>query len=159
MLTQDRLKELLNYDPLTGIFSWRVSPNGYVPAGAEAGSVANNGYVRIGWGKKYIVAHRAAWLMFYGELPPERIDHINRNKSDNRISNLRLLSHAENLQNAKLRRDNTSGVKGVHSERGRWRASISVDNKTINLGSFRTLDDAAAARAAAELVYHPFRAE
>ena len=158
MLTQERLKELLDYDPESGVFVWKTSPNGFVHVGSRAGSRMNRGYIRIRLDKKFYLAHRLVWLWEYGKYPQGTIDHIDRDKLNNRARNLRECTHAENLQNANVRRDNTTGHKGIVKDRNRWRVSISVDGRRINIGTFKTLSLATAAREAAEIQYHPYRA-
>lgn len=110
-------------------------------------------------GKRWY-AHRIAWMLHYGTEPSGYIDHINRDRSDNRISNLRLCTHSENMCNGPRRSNNTSGVKGVSKESHRyyrakpWRAFISVGRKRINIGRFATKDEAAAAVTNARHRYH-----
>lgn len=158
ILTQSALKEILHYDPGTGVFTWRVSL-GTAKAGSVAGSFARHGYVQIGVAGRNHLAHRLAWLYEFGEFPPNDLDHINRVRSDNRICNLRPATNAENNQNCSMRRDNTSGHVGVYwyKRDKKWRAKIQINRKTIPLGRFTNLEGAIAARKAAELKYHTFK--
>ena len=151
MLTQDRVRELLDYNADTGEFIWRVS-RGKAREGSVAGNVNNNGYMRIKIYRKEHLAHRLAWLWSFGYFPEHQIDHINRDRADNRIENLREVSRSCNLRNSKLSVDNTSGVKGVSWDKidKRWRAHIKINGKTICLGLHETLIDAACHRLAAE---------
>ena len=146
-LTQERLKELLQYDPDTGIFTWRVSPRANVEAGRKAGTTCARGYVIISLKRRLYRAHRLAWLYVYGVWPEKEIDHINRCPSDNRITNLRPADRFLNTQNVGLRRDNASGHRGVGFQKGigKWRARIQVNKQKITLGCFADKKDAIAA--------------
>lgn len=109
-------------------------------------------------GKLYC-AHRVAWLLHIGDWPEEHIDHINGDKADNRFDNLRLVTHSENMRNQRIRSDNSSGVVGVSWDKhhDKWVAFINVDLKQTRIGSYSNLEDAVAARKAAEVAhcYHP----
>ena len=143
LVTQARLKELLSYDPDTGIFARRKTAGGAV-VGSIAGFLHPDGYrlIRVD-GDKY-AAHRLAWLYVYGEYPKQEIDHINLQKDDNRIANLRLATRAENVRNCGLRRDNTTGFKGVafHKASGRYVASANCNGRQFHLGYFDTAEEA-----------------
>lgn len=155
LLTQDKLKSLLSYDPNTGIFTWLIDRGGKARVGAQAGSLTKKGYLNISIHKKLYRAHRLAWLYVYGSWPAQEIDHINRNKSDNRIDNLRDASRRLNNINKNLPRNNTSGIKGVgwHEKKQKWRARIFVFRKQINLGWYSTKESAVTARMRAEERY------
>ena len=134
-ITQQQLKELLHYNEQTGIFTWVNSAARRVKKGDEAGYIMPIGYVLInitisGKARGYY-AHRLAWLYIYGEMPKNQIDHINHDKADNRLVNLREATYAENHKNHTKRVDNTSGVTGVgfHKRDNRWRAYIQVNGK------------------------------
>jgi len=150
-LTKERLDELLHYDPDTGEFRWRVSRPG-VKADSVAGYLKPEGYFAIKIDYTMYLAHRLAWLATYGEFPPEHIDHINHDRSDNRISNLREANFLENSRNQTIYKNNKSGCNGVgwRPERGKWRANIKVRNRMIHLGYFAEKEDAISARKAAE---------
>ena len=158
LITQERLQSLLTYDPDTGEFRWRVDRGSRAKAGRLAGSRNSEGYVHIQIGSVKHKAHRLAWLYTHGEHPAE-IDHINRVKDDNRIVNLRSVTHAQNGQNQKRPKNNTSGHIGVdfHRRSGKWRARIKVDGKLRDLGYFETADEAAQTRRQAEANQLPFR--
>ena len=113
-----------------------------------AGYVRWNGYIRIGFGGKYYFAHSLVFLMHYGYFPEHQIDHLDQDKSNNRIDNLREASRQCNMRNCGTRKDNTSGIKGVCyvKARRKWRAHIGVDNKLINIGDFDNFTDAVRAR-------------
>lgn len=136
-LTAERARELLDYDPETGVFTWKVD-RGPKKAGELAGVVAPRGYIKIRVDWNLHQAHRLAWLLTHGEWPTEHIDHINGNPSDNRISNLRQATQAQNLQNTRRRRDNKSGFKGVgfHNRKGCWRSEIRINGRRTFLGYF-----------------------
>ena len=151
----------MSYDSKTGVFTWLVNKNGYGGA-AKVGRTANNvnayGYRRIGIDGERYLAHRIAWLYVYGEFPKAHLDHINRDRLDNRIANLRVATDAENLQNQAVRTDNTSGVKGVSwdKKRKKWFAKITHKYKQIALGCYESIEDAAAAYATAKAKFHTF---
>jgi len=158
ILTQERLKELLAYDPETGVFTNRTTRNPRSPIGSEAGYVNTIGYRVIQVAKTKVHAHRLAWLYVYGYLPKVQIDHINRVPSDNRLSNLRLATAAENSQNTKICRRNTSGHKGVtwHKHNKKWQAQLAVNNRHLYLGQFDSIEAAVSARAEAVKKYHAY---
>jgi hypothetical protein len=132
MLTQSRLKELLDYQPLTGLFYWR---NGKVAGWDDA-----SGYIQISVNGRQYRAHRLAWLYMTGAWPNGLIDHRDTNRSNNRWDNLRPATHSQNHANAPLRSDNSSGFKGVclHKKTGKYKAAIQVNRKSIYLGLFPT---------------------
>lgn len=143
MITQSRLKKLLAYDENTGEFRWRIS-RGPKRAGARAGSIAAHGYVIIGIDQKLHYAHRLAWLYVHGVLPKE-LDHINRNRSDNKFRNLREVTRSENNKNQCLR-GCKSGVSGVWPNGRKWVAVVGAGKNRKSLGQFDTVSDAKAAR-------------
>lgn len=153
------LKSLVHYNPDTGIFTHtKARPN--VKAGTVAGSVYNGGYIRIGVGGTVYLAHRLAWFYVYGEWPNQELDHINRIRTDNRISNLRQANTAENCQNRSRRSDNTSGHPGVcwFKKREKWVARIAINQKRMHLGYFDDIDEAISAYEAAKKRLHHFGA-
>lgn len=156
MLTAERLRDALDYDPETGAIKWLEDRNGGSKAGAIAGCILADGYRQIMLGRKRYLAHRLAWLYVTGEWPDGEVDHINGDRDDNRLANLRLATHAENQKNYPKPRTNTSGVKGVHwsASRGKWIAKICVNYRRIFLGQFDDINEAAAAYAAASAQYH-----
>ena len=152
------LRQLLRYDPETGNFYWIVTGRGHA-LNAIAGTRHGNGYLRITVAGERIFAHRLAWFFARGEMPTDDVDHINGNRSDNRICNLRLASRYQNLGNTRARKTSASGVKGVTFVRktGRFRAVITVNGKQNHLGYFNTAEEASDAyRSAAQSAYGEF---
>ncbi len=139
-LTAERVRDLVQYEPSTGLFVWRGGPR----KGKIAGSVNAIGYVQIRFGKVGFSAHRLAWLYAHGEWPAEDIDHINGIRNDNRIANLRPVSRRVNLQNIRApRSDNrSSGMLGVEARGRRFRARIQVDGAVVSVGTFATAAEA-----------------
>jgi hypothetical protein len=144
-ITLEEAQQHLTFDPDTGIFSWNKAKGRLVKAGDVAGSVHRSGYRRIGICGALVYAHRLAWLMHYGEEPADMIDHINGNRDDNRIANLRHANALINSQNAKRGRPNrTSGLLGVFSDANgaTWSVHIEFMGKTVRTGSFATIEEA-----------------
>lgn len=159
-LTAEKLREVLHYDPLTGMFTNRITRAARAKEGVESGSThRTKGYREIMVAGERHYAHRLAWLYVYGEFPQGELDHINGNRDDNRISNLRTVPHAVNQRNLKRSANNTSGITGVYwsDHYQKWIAHITADRKAIHLGCFDTADEAVAARRDAEVWYqfHP----
>lgn len=139
------LRERLNYDPDTGILRWRT---GHCP-GKETGKATWLGYRLVGLPTGQFPAHRVIWKLVY-DLEPEYIDHLDGNRSNNALANLRSVTRAENARNARMRKDNSSGICGVDHHHGKWRARIHYNGKSVLLGYFETQEEAARARAKAE---------
>lgn len=146
ILTQERLKELLNYDPATGVFTWLKPVNRYsmVKPGDRAGCLHKRGYIHIKVDGDCYKAHRLAWLYVHGRWPEPSIDHINRDKADNRLVNLRETDQLGNMQNKGAYRSNTSGYTGVswNKQRQAWTAQIQFNRKNKHLGVFATPEQA-----------------
>lgn len=159
LITQDRLKSLLTYDPDTGEFRWRIKRSNRAPKGSVAGCADKHGYIVIRLDGTLYKAHRLAWLYCYGVLPSKNIDHINQNPGDNRITNLREADQHENNQNRRVQRSSRSGVTGIswNTAHGRWQARIHVRGQCISLGMHETKEAAILARANAERRYYPYR--
>jgi hypothetical protein len=138
-LTSTLLRELLNYDPLTGKFTRLVRTSNRINVGDEAGSFNAKGYRQIYLGGFNYRANRLAWLYMTGEWPADVVDHINGNRSDDRWVNLRDVPGYVNQQNYKrARRDSSTGFLGVSASNGRYTARIRVAGKYLSLGSFST---------------------
>lgn len=171
--TPETLRQLLRYEADTGKLFWLHRQAHFFPdtdrrnnacaiwnakfAGKEAKARSNHGYIRFSLLGVNLLAHRVAWTIHYGQWP-ETLDHINGIRTDNRISNLRLASVAENNRNLTLRTTSTSGTIGVSLFRGvKWRAYITDNGKQISLGCFMTIEEAQSARKAAEVAlgFHP----
>lgn len=152
----ETLRELLDYNPETGMLIWRPRPATTRHdrawntrfAGREAGLVDAFGYRKLRLAGQRLFAHRLAWKIIYGDEPPAGVDHINGDKLDNRIANLRPATKSQNGANAKTRRDSSTGVKGVHFNRRRWKfeANVKANGRQYKVGYFDTLDQAKAAR-------------
>lgn len=174
--SQEELRALLDYEPETGALAWKPRPAflfapGLYPAERLASiwnarfagepaftTTTPSGYHYSSIDSRKVYAHRVIWKLVTGDEPVE-VDHINGDPSDNRFTNLRSVSHAENGRNSKLPRDNRSGCIGVHwnSECSKWAAEIRANGQRHYLGLFATREAAAAARKAAErrLDFHP----
>ena len=154
--TRDEVAQLLDYDPATGVMRWKTA-RGCRPAGAIAGTPLQNLYLQIKVLGKMVLAHRLAWLLHYGKWPTNHIDHIDGNRQNNAIANLRDVSHAGNQHNrTKPQKNNLTGVLGV-SRSGRDRkftARIGVDGKKVRLGRFETAEQAQAAYVQAKRRLH-----
>lgn len=155
-MTQERVRELLDYNQDTGVFVWRQRldsmgrRNGKF-FGKVAGGYDKDGYIVIGIDGKTWFAHRLAVLHATG-LEPNEVDHENHIRDDNRLSNLRCADHTSNMRNQSLSSANTSGQTGVywHKPLQKWRARIKMNGKSISLGLYNDLNDAIAARLVAE---------
>jgi len=171
-LQQKTVRKLLDYDPETGLFTWKArdpkwfSDEKWGPewraaqwnsrcAGRPAFTTKKErGYLSGTIFGSFYRAHRIAWLYHYGTWPDE-IDHINGDTSDNRIENLRSVSHTENMRNCKLRKDNSSGVSGVNWSKTakKWSARCNTDNGRKFLGYFNCLTAARVAKAKEEATW------
>ncbi len=139
-LTAERLRELLDYDPLTGVFRWRHMRTGVPKSGMAAGTVDDQGYLRIGVDGMRFRGHRLAWLYMTGVWPTDQIDHENGVRNDNKFANLREATRGQNQMNSKSWA--ASGLKGVVSAKKRWQAQANWGGKHRYLGSFKTAEEA-----------------
>ncbi|NTA16041.1 HNH endonuclease [Agrobacterium tumefaciens] len=154
-LTQEEVRRSFDYDPTTGILSWRerddVGKSWNVRfAGKPAGAKTKDGYLRVKLNGVRLLVHQMIWLFVFGYVPDE-IDHQNQRKSDNRLSNIREVSRLENARNHTMQANNTSGHTGVYWDKGRglWRAFVCVGKRQKHLGHFVDFNEAIAARLAA----------
>lgn len=155
-ISLEELHHALDYDQNTGIFKWRFSIR-RVDAGGIAGHQMPDGYWRIGFRKRYFLAHRLAWFYVYGEWPKGEIDHINRQRADNRISNLREATRGQNVHNRIVK--NKTGFRGVYlsESKKKWYAQIKINGKSQHLGFFNTPEEASAAyKTAAKIHFDTF---
>lgn len=157
-LTQAQVIDLLDYDPESGVFVWRVTRRGKALPGAVAGVLRQDGYrcIQI-FGRQYF-AHRLAWLYIHG-VWPELVDHVNGAKDDNRISNLRNTNNSGNQQN--MRRNKQAGRSallgvGWYARDSKWWARIKINGKDKHIGYFDTEEDAHKAYMAAKHKHHPY---
>ena len=164
MLTYDRANELLRYEPSSGKLFWKKTTTNRVKVGDEAGSFCKStGYINIKVDNEWYTLHRIAILLATGVYDKTvQVDHIDHDRGNNRLSNLRVVSRAENMRNQSLRNTNKTGVTGVsvrYTRKGtkRYTANIMYNYKSIFLGNYDTPEEAAAARAEAEIKYgfHP----
>lgn len=134
----DRIKELLSYDTKTGSLTWK-SGTGTRWAGCVAGSIEVDGYRRIIIDGRRFRAHRLVWALLNGAWPESDIDHVNGDRDDNRISNLRLATRSQNCQNLRAPLSNNKhGFLGVRKNGNRWNAVITINGRFIYLGCFKT---------------------
>lgn len=153
-LSISRLMELLHYSPDTGHFTWIKRGCGVTIGRIAGGSMGNRGYRRIKIDGRMYLAHRLAWLYMKGSWPKDEIDHINMVRDDNRISNLREATRLQNSRNKKIRKDNSSGMKGVHFHKStrKWQVTCGFNSKLIYLGLFDDME-------LADLVASEFRSK
>lgn len=167
--TPELLRQLLRYEPDTGKLYWRSRPVSFFKdryrsaegcaanwnsrwAGKEAFTARmRHGHLQGRVEYRAYLAHRVAWAIHYGEWPKGEIDHINHDAGDNRIANLRDVTHAQNMQNQSFRRNNSSGITGVIRMGDKWVARLRHGGRFLYLGRFACVEDAVAARKAAEV--------
>lgn len=177
-ITAERVRQLLDYDPITGVLTWKFRPDHFFKegkgiytasakaktwnkrwAGKSAGWLKPNGYkmVCVEWSQ--IREHHIIWLIMTGEWPKDQIDHINGIRDDNRFINLREATGPENQQNMKLNAKNTSGYNGVswHGQTPKWTAYINAGGKRHHLGMFDNREDAHVAHLEAKKLLHHFQ--
>ena len=152
-ITQELVKELFDYRD--GNLYWKNTKSNRVVKGSVAGGLCKKGYFRISINYKHYYNHRIIFLMFHGYLP-KLIDHKDGNRLNNKIENLRQATFAENLRNSKLRKNNTSGVKGVSWSKlhKKWRVAVMLNGDTYRLGLFKDLELAQLVAEEARNKYH-----
>lgn len=157
-LTAEQVRAVLHYSPETGVLTWRVD-TGTAKALDTAGVVGDHGYVLVGLRRRVYRAHRLAWLWVHGRWPTGSLDHVDGDRQNNRLSNLREATHTQNLQNSKRAREMASGLKGAYpTANGQtWTSRIRHNGRSVYLGCFSTPEAAHAAyRAAAERLFGEF---
>lgn len=139
-----RVKEMFTYDAELGVLIWKKSTGGPIKAGMKAGTLHPKGYTTILLDGKRYLTHRLVWFYVYSEFPNVHIDHINKIKADNRIENLRLATKPENGKNVRIRKDNSTGFKGVsfYKASGKYKAEATLNSKCHYLGLFNTAIEA-----------------
>lgn len=152
MITQKELKELLRYNPDTGVFTWINNMNQKAMSGDVAGHIESNGYSRVMVNQKRYMTHRLAWFYMTGKWPKNEIDHIDHNPSNNAFFNLREATPSANKRNKSKSKNNTSGVTGVYWAKlqSKWFAQIKLNNKSTCFGYFTDKFEAICARKSAE---------
>lgn len=154
---QTELKELFNYDPDTGVVTRKKCTANRHVLGEVVGFAGSRGYLQAAVRSVKYPLHRLIWCLVTGEWPEGDIDHINRNRADNRLANLRAVTRSENNHNAGMSRRNKSGYTGVCWDKAKnsWIANICVGGKTKHIGRYASAERAAEARKQAKAVYHP----
>jgi len=153
-ITQEVLKELFTYNPVTGLFYINKSNSNRHKVGSPVNGAINKvtGYVQIGINRKTQLYHRMVWLYNYGYIP-KNLDHINGNKLDNSLNNLRAVTHTDNMRNKKVPTNNTTGTMGIRKRKDSYCAAIFDKSKYVHLGSFPSQELAIKARKEAEKFY------
>lgn len=143
MLTQEQLLDVLHCDPVEGKFYWKI-PARRRKVGEVAGAMRPDGYVQIQINYELHLVHRLMFLATTGVYPMFEVDHVNRLRSDNRISNLRITTRKENGENLSISKNNTSGYRGVgwDSSRSKWRVQVKHNQKNIFIGRYDNIEDA-----------------
>jgi len=167
ILTQEYLKSILHYDPATGVFTWKQRTRSDFAtlrganmwnakySGKVAGWDNGRGYIKIEINSRAFRAHRLAFLYMEGSLPANDVDHINGAKDDNRWTNLRHVTHGENMRNQRKRANRLSDCMGVSwaKRQCQWVAYIYINSRRVHLGSFDIYDDAVNVRKRAEVTH------
>lgn len=135
-LTAERLREVISYDPSTGAFHWLKNRKGGMKAGMRAGNLKSTGYRKINIDGSEYYEHRLAFLYATGQSPLKHVDHINMDRADNRICNLRLTTRSQNLTNVSASKRNKLGIKGVNQVGNKYRVTISKDRTYRHIGYF-----------------------
>ena len=151
----NQLREILEYQPETGLFFWKKKRNG-ISVGQLAGGKDRDGYIRIRIDNVKYAAHRLAWMYIHNDFPKNFIDHINGIKIDNRICNVRDVTRSENMQNL-FKPQGRNIYIGVYKNQNAntWYSKIEINGKQIRLGTFKTPEEANIAYKKAKLIYHP----
>lgn len=157
-ITQQRLRELLDYDVSNGAFTWRTSNKRRIKAGQTAGSYNKvTGYLSINCDNMSFLVHRLVWIYMYGDIPVGMyIDHVDNDKLNNRIENLRLCTKLQNKQNSSVSEKSKSGIKGVYwiEKLGKYLVCVGLNGKMIKVGYYTNKEDAITASNNARLLHH-----
>ena len=158
-LTQARLKEVLHYDPETGVFTWLEKPARRISVGSIAGTCRFDGHITVKVFHGRYLAHRLAWFYVHGRWPVDQIDHVDGNPGNNGIVNLRECTTAENHQNRGVLKGQEPGHVGTcwHPKLGKWSARIKVRGRTQHLGVFKVREEAHKVYLAAKSELHTFQ--
>ena len=143
-ITYENIARLLTYNSKTGVLRWLVNANSSIRAYSVAGCNKHKGYIRVKIMKRLYAAHHLAWVLHYGTWPTKNLDHINGDRSDNRIRNLREANRSQQCWNS-IGRSKLGFPKGVSTCHNRYKAQIEIDGRTIYLGVYDTPDEAHAA--------------
>lgn len=149
----EQIKKILSYDPISGNFQWLGDTAGH-RKNEKVGYLEKSGYLSVSIFGSKIRLHRLAMIFAGFDLKEKMVDHVNLNKSDNRLSNLRIADNSKNKQNCGIRKDNSSGIKGVFRSRNGWQGQIQIDGKRISVGHFKNLKDAVIPMSEARKKYH-----
>jgi len=149
------IKDVISYDPFTGILTRKINRAKHL-AGEVVGSVNGNGYLTTKFKSKSIKCHQIAWFLTYDYWPKE-IDHIDGNRLNNKLENLREVTRQENVRNTQVYKNSPFNIHGISKRGNKYRAYITVNNKLIQLGSHLKLETAIIIRKAAEAWwgFHP----
>jgi hypothetical protein len=143
-ITQEELRQAFDYNEKVGDLCWKYRPANNVKVGVPVRAKNTDGYYHVGFKRKVYTVHRIIWMLVYGEWPDAEIDHVNCDKNDNRLENLRLATKGQNQSNSHKRDGFTSLYKGVcwNDRSKKWRAQVTHDNKVVYLGEFTNQEDA-----------------
>ncbi len=160
-LSLEQARELFSYDPDTGVLTWKkgfkCGANRVAPAGTIAGCTDSYGYLVTRTNRSGYKNHRLSWLLYYGEWPKGSVDHIDGDKANNRIANLRIATNSENLQNQrKPMRHNKLGILGVSMRGDKYTTKVHVNGADHYLGVFDTPEEAHEAYIKAKRDLHPY---
>ena len=154
MITQAEIRRLFYYNKKTGILRWKIKPSKHsnIKIGDEAGSIGSNGYKRVQVNNKHYYVHIIIWIGMTGYKSENDIDHKDRNRINNKWNNLREISKQCNQRNCSIRKDNTSGIKGVSfcKRDNKWLSRLAINKKQKTIGAFKDFDEAVCHRLAVE---------
>ena len=157
MITQEYLKSVIDYNPMSGQFTWLKQISSHAKTGCKAGTKHHSGYWQISISGRIYLSHRLAFLYMNGEFPLNCVDHIDGDKGNNTFKNLRIATLSQNQQNRKVAAKNTkSGVLGVSKSGNKWRATIRHSGKNMHIGSYESVDLAHSAYLEAKRKNHEF---